>query len=125
MGWGENKSKDFPLLSACWGHEITLTVDCVDEEGHGSYSSRSLARPELHSVKIWLQLGHMSFLLEVWALPARSFTEAATGNWAGFHLLLSVSGKLKSLLTCTCALHLSGDISEQLTTFLLNYDGEK
>lgn len=37
-----------------------------------------------------------------------------------FYLLLSVSGKLKSLYTCTSALDFSGRISELLTSFLLN-----
>lgn len=53
-------------------------------------------------------------------LPAKSFTEAAAGSWTGFYLLLSVSGKLKSLPTCTSALHFSGDVSELLTSSLLN-----
>lgn len=53
-------------------------------------------------------------------LPAKSFTEAAAGSWTGFYLLLSVSGKLKSLPRCTSALHFSGGVSELLTSFLLN-----
>lgn len=54
------------------------------------------------------------------SLPAKSFAEPAAGSWTGFYLLLSVSGKLKSLHTCTSALCFSGGISELLTSFLLN-----